>query len=103
MDIPDSCIIAQGPEGLEKVLDELLAKAKADPIFASQEHNIMYQLGGQKSLIKVDTNVIPFKFWYNDLMGRPATTVVKDIIARFVWEKCGERERAQRETEGKKS
>jgi hypothetical protein len=89
MDIPENCIIAEGPEGLSQVLDILLVKTKQDPIFAAQEHNILYQLGSQKSLIKVDTSSIPFKFQHFDLMGRPATMAVKDTIGRFLWEKCG--------------
>lgn len=94
----DDYIIAEGPEGLDRVLTELLEKSKADPIFASQEHYVMYQLGNQKSLIKVDTNQTPFKFWYYDLMGRPATIIVKEAIARFLWDKCGLREEYFQET-----
>lgn len=85
-------IIANGPEGLEKVLGDLLDKAKDDDQFAKQEHYILYQLGSQKSLIKVDTTEIPFKFWHFDLMGRPATVAIKETIARFIWEKCGVKE-----------
>lgn len=102
VDIPNDSIVAEGPEGLEKVLNELLEKSKQDPAFASQEHNILYKLGSQKSLIKVNTSQMPFKFWHYDLMGRPATTVVKETIARFVWEKCGEKERYLKEHSDKK-
>lgn len=101
MEIPENCIIAEGPEGLDRILNELLEKAKNDSLFASEEHYILYKLGGQKSLIKVDTKSMPFKFVYNDLLGRPATTVVKDIIAKFLWEKCGGKDWYMREIEGK--
>lgn len=97
MEIPSNYIVAEGPDGLYQVLNELLDKAKSDAVFASQEHYIMYQIGNQKSLIKVDTNIIPFRFWYNDLMGRPATTIVKETIGRFLWEKCGEKEKYMQE------
>lgn len=99
MEIPSDHIIAEGPEGLEKVLEELLEKSKSDPIFATQDHFILYQLGNQKSLIKIDMSQQPFRFWHYDLMGRPATFAVKDTIARFLWEKCGEKEKYLRNKE----
>lgn len=86
-------IPAQGPEGLMRVLEELLEKSRLDPAVAAQEHIILYQLGDQKSLIKVDFSEPPGKFWYNDLLGRPMTKAVKNTIAEFLWTKCGERER----------
>lgn len=101
MDIPAKYSIADGPEGLAKLLDELFEKSKTDPIFAREDHYIMYQLGSQKSLIKVDTSQIPFQFVYSDSMGRPATAAVKDVIARFLWEKCGEKERYMHEMDDK--
>jgi hypothetical protein len=91
---------AHGPEGLTKVLDNFLEKAKIDPEFAAHGHYILYQLGAQKSLIKVDMSQQPFQFWYNDLLGRPPTNIVKETIARFLWEKCGERERFFQEFQG---
>lgn len=93
MDTSRNCVMTEGPEGLEKVLVELLDKVDADPALASEEHYILYHLGNQKSLIRVDPSQKPFKFWYYDLMGRPATVAVKETIARFLWEKCGEKER----------
>lgn len=101
MDIPAKYSIADGPEGLATLLNELLEKSKIDPMFAREDHYIMYQLGSQKSLIKVDTKQIPFQFVYSDSMGRPATTAVKDVIARFLWEKCGEKERYMQEMDDK--
>jgi hypothetical protein len=85
-------IPAHGPEGLAKVLDNLLEQSQKEREFAFTEHYILYQLGSQKSLIKVDMSQPPFQFWYYDLLGRPATRIVKEVIARFLWEKCGERE-----------
>jgi hypothetical protein len=86
-------IPAQGPEGLKSVLEDLLEKSKKDPVFAEKEHYIYYQIGEQKSLIKVDMSSNPVTFWYFDLLGRPATRIVKKTIADFLWEKCGEKER----------
>jgi len=89
--IPADYILAEGPEGLSQVLDGLLIKyeqgAKDVPYY------VLYKLGGQQSLIKVDISKKPFQFWYCDLLGRPATRTVKETIARFLWEKCGEKER----------
>lgn len=89
MDIPEDYILAEGPEGLEKVLIELLEKTKKDPTFATEEHYILYQLASQKSLIKVDTKQQPFVFWYCDLMGRPITIVAKEKISDFLWNQWG--------------
>ncbi len=80
------------------VLEALLHKAKQDPAFINQDHYILYQLGNQRSLIKVDMTKTPYHFTYNDLLGRPATNMVKDTIASFLWEKCGEKERYSRES-----
>lgn len=89
-DLTQEYIIAEGPEGLKTALEALYAKASLDPVFAASEHYILYQLGDQRSLIKVETEEEPYQFWYNDLLGRPATKVVKDIIADFLWEKFGD-------------
>lgn len=85
-------IVAKGPEGLDEVLSDLLDKSKIDPIMKAKPHYILYELGNQKSLVKMDMSDWPILFWYYDLLGRPATSVVKDAIARFLWEKAGERE-----------
>jgi hypothetical protein len=97
MDIPVEHIVAEGPDGLMQVLVNLLEQSKNDSAFAKEDHFILYQLGAQKSLILVDTTQIPFKLWHYDLMGRPATIAVKDTIKRFLWEKCGERDRVLQE------
>ena len=93
MDIPHDHVVAEGPEGLMRVLTDLLTQSKSDPAFAKQDHYILYQLGGQKSLILVDSSQTPFQLWHYDLMGRSATIAVKDTIKKFLWEQCGERER----------
>jgi hypothetical protein len=93
LDFLKEYISANGPVGLRTVLEGLLEKSKNDPEFAAQQHFIMYTLGGQKSLIKVDMSQPPFQFWYNDVLGRPMTKLVEETIADFLWEKCGEKER----------
>lgn len=87
--LPPGCRSAQGPEGLTYVLDDLLDQSLKDAAFAAAPHYVLYELGSQKSLIKVDMSMKPYQFWYCDLLGRPATKVVKETIARFLWEKCG--------------
>lgn len=89
MDVPKEYIMANGPDGLRHVLDTLLETSQKDPLFAKQEHVVMYQLGNQKSIIKVDTSRTPFVFWHYDLMGRPATVAIKDTIKQFLQEKWG--------------
>ncbi len=91
------CIIAEGPEGLAKVLDDLLAEKQFSAENQRIEHYILYRLGDQRSLIKVDISEQPFMFWYYDLLGRSPTNAVKDTIASFAWEKGGEKERYLRE------
>jgi hypothetical protein len=90
---PSEYILAIGPEGLRNVLDVLLETSQRDPVFAANEHYILYQLRDQRSIIKVDTSKQPFQFWYNDLLGRPMTRLVEETIALFLWEKCGVKER----------
>lgn len=91
MQTPESYIIAEGPEGLTKILEELLEKTKQDPGFAKQEHHVLYQLGSQKSMIRIDTDQTPFKFWCYDLMGRPITLPMKEVLTRFLWKHWGEK------------
>jgi len=89
--LPDY-ILAEGPEGLTKALTQLLDQSGKDASFAADPHYVLYQLGNQKSLIKIDMSEKPFYFWYYDLLGRPATNGVKDTIARFMKEKFGGKE-----------
>ncbi len=89
MDISTDYIIAEGPQGLTRVLEDLLAKSKQDTSFAKQAHYVLYQLGGQKTMLKIDMSQQPFLIWHHDLMGRPMTTVVKDTLTQFLKEKCG--------------
>lgn len=91
-DVPAEYLIADGLDGLNSVLDSLLAQSQQDGPFATEPHYILYRNGDQRSLIKVDTSHQPFKFWYADLNGRPATQGVKRTIATFLWDKCGAKE-----------
>lgn len=89
--LPEHYQTAEGPEGLLQVLLTLKESAAHDPASVKGSY-ILYQHGQQQSLIKVDMSEQPFQFWYYDLLGRPATKVVKETIADFLWEHCGERE-----------
>ena len=91
-ELPSDYVLANGPDGLMQALESFLSAAQQDPAFISDDHYILYQLGDQKSLIKVDMTQRPYHFYYRDLLGRPATRAVKDTIAHFLWEKCGEKE-----------
>src|SRR3990167_10437722 len=95
MDTTNHYVVAEGPDGLTKILQEFLEKSKNDSTFAAEKHYVLYQLGSQKSMLCVDTDKTPFKFWYYDLMGRPATEAVKETIANFLWEHWGEKEELQ--------
>src|SRR5690348_15550876 len=90
--LPDGCMSVEGPAELAQSLDALLLKCTAEPAYANEPHYFFYQLGNQKALIKVDMSERPFLFWYGDLLGRPATRAVKETIAKFLYEKCGEYE-----------
>lgn len=96
--LPSEYERADGPDGLKTTLEHLHSQALQDPSFAERDHFILYELGDQKSLIKIDMQQMPYHFTYDDLLGRPATNVVKDTIARFLWEKCGEKERYLKES-----
>lgn len=91
--LPFEYDLAAGPEGLMSVLNDYLHHATEDKAFASEPHYILYKMGSQESVIKVDVSRRPFHFWYCDLQGRPMTLAVKAVIADFLWEKCGEKER----------
>ena len=85
-------VSADGPDGLASILSDFYEKAKHDLTFAAEGHYILYKLGDQKSLIKVDMSQDPIQFYYNDLLGRPATRIVKETIARFLLNIYGDRE-----------
>lgn len=91
MKLPNS-IPAEGPQGLTAVLSSLYKQSQLDPS-APTSHYILYRLGGQKSLIKVDMGQTPCQFWYYDLLGRPATQLVKETINQFLLDKYGESSR----------
>jgi hypothetical protein len=91
MDIAKNYVIAEGASGLKDVLIELLQHSQIDPSFAQQEHHVLYKLGNQKTMIRVDTEQAPFKFWCYDLLGRALTLPVKDTLADFLWENWGEK------------
>jgi hypothetical protein len=85
--------IAEGPEGLKKVLNSFHEKALQDAGFRNQEHYILYQLKDQESLMKVDLSAHPYQCWFYDLLGRPATNAIKDTIADFIFSALNEQER----------
>jgi len=84
---------AEGPAGLKSVLESFYERTQTDPVFASRAHFILYQHGNQESVIKVDMTEEPCLFWYYDLLGRAITNPVRDVIAEFLWERCGESKR----------
>ncbi len=89
MNTPEDYIIAEGPEGLKKVLNDLWEEVEHNPNSAKQEHYILYQLSSQKSLIKIETDQMPFKFWCYDLMGRPITLPMREVLSQFLEEHWG--------------
>ncbi len=85
--------LAPGPEALMHLLESYLTAVEKDQAFSGTPRYILYKMGAQESVIKVDTSQRPFQFWYCDLQGRPMTMSVKAVIADFLWEKCGGKER----------
>ncbi len=85
--------VADGPEGLKEVLASLHRQALQDAEFRAKEHYILYRLKDQKALLKFDLSQQPYQCWFYDLLGRPATNAVKEIVAEFIWEATGEKER----------
>ena len=94
-------VIAEGPQGLFSMLSDFLEQANKDRQFAKTPHYILYQIGNQKALIKVDMSSMPLQIWHYDLMGRPATKTIKETIAKFLWEKTGEKERFLKQSHAK--
>lgn len=89
----DNYSLVQGPLALRESLDKLLEQAKLDSAFAAEPHIIKYQLGAQESLIKVDLSEQPYLFWYGDMQERTVTKAVQHVIADFLWEKGGLKEK----------
>lgn len=100
-DMVANAITAQGPDDLMRVLEQLLEKTQHE--LATKEFVVLYQVGNQRSLIKVDFNQQPCHFWYQDSLGRPITKAVENTIAEFLWTKCGEKERYLKEISSRES
>lgn len=81
------------PAGLRAELDSLLEKASHDAAFAAESHYVKFQLGGLQSFIRIDMSDKPFLFWYCDLDERAVSPAVRNVIADFLWEKGGEKEK----------
>lgn len=89
-ELPLECDVANGLDELKSTLESLLGKSK-------QRYHILYKLGGQKSLISIDTTQTPYHFDYKDLLGRPATDGVKRTISHFLMNKFGINEKESEE------
>lgn len=85
--------VADGPEGLKEVLASLHGQALQDAAFRAKEHYILYRLKDQKALLKFDFSQQPYQCWFYDLLGRPATNAVKDVVAEFIWEAADQKQR----------
>lgn len=78
-------LIAKGPEDLERVLNDVWR----NPDLKSQSQNILYSLGQQLALIKVDFSSKEAKVWHVDVtvpFARPATQSIKDAVNNFGFE-----------------
>jgi len=78
-EIPSIIITVNGPDELREQLGQL--KTDIDP--EKNEHYFLYRFNEQQSYLKVDTSQMPYYVWYADGADRPATRLVKDIVAEF--------------------
>lgn len=85
--------IAEGPDGLKALLDSYFERAQNDSAFKAEPHFIVFHHGNQESVIKVDMTESPCLFWYYDMLGRAITPSVREVMARFLWDRCGESKR----------
>ena len=92
-DVPFQHDTVDGSKELTRLLCDYLEWSRQDQSFANNDHHILYRCGDQASLIRVETRAIPFSLYYCDLSGRPAPRVVKEAVARFLWDRCGEKEK----------
>ncbi len=83
--------IAEGPAGLKQALLNLLEQSKTNPQLREKAHYVHYKHGKQESLIKINPSFDVF--FHYDLWGRPATLVVKEIVANFIKEECNQQGR----------
>lgn len=91
--------VVQGPEELASTLREIKQRAAADPQFALEKHVIPYRVGNLDATVTEHTSQTPIRVEYFDPKMRPAPMPVKEMIAKFFWDECGERDRYLQEHE----
>jgi hypothetical protein len=76
--------IAKGQEALETKIKELWEKSQTDAAVKKEPQDILYNLGQQFALIKVDFSKDPIKFWHDDFaFDRAAIMPIKNAILNF--------------------
>lgn len=75
--------VITGLDNMTGALETLASYVKTHPDHP-QKYVFLYQLNSQKSLLMVDVSQAPFKFYYNDLQGRPITEGLKKTLAAFL-------------------
>lgn len=82
-------------EGAAELKQQLLfywREFQAGNLKNTKTYYILFHMGAQQSLIRVDVGSPHFYFWYYDLLGRPMTKAVKQALAEFLWEHNGQKQ-----------
>lgn len=76
---------AEGPDNLSRALDAVYEKNHT-----TEDNYILYRMGSQLSLLRVDLSQKPCHIWYCDSDHRPATSSVLKVIEAFLENKFGQ-------------
>jgi hypothetical protein len=94
-EISEKYISAHSPDGLKAVLREIWRESQHSASAVPQEHFVMYLHGDQKSFLRIRSEgkgSDPFVL-YVDKFAKPMGKGVKEVLAEFLWEEAGAKER----------
>lgn len=77
-------IPVQGLDHLSETLEMLYFKIKANPTLSSEDKYVLFQLGNQKSLLRITFAEEMPHFAYFDLFERPMTKNIKTVLINFL-------------------
>ena len=82
-------ITVHGIPALAAQLDAIHREAQTNPVSRPEPVFILYESLQQKSMIKVDLSQKPYLIGYDDQMGRPMPSAIKEVFAQFLTNSCG--------------
>lgn len=83
---PTDYTVAEGLDGLQHTLVDLIDHARRGSLGDNQTQYVLYRLGQQQSLLRIDLNTAPMQLWFYDLDGRPASSGLVSALGKVFWE-----------------